>query len=362
MAASHEGVDDGADAILAAAEAAAVAARDAETAARSAATTALAAQDAMTAADQVAIRASRATAAAVDAAAMSHADIAARAAAAIEAEAVTRAIDVAASAETAMETVASGRHDELEVDGASRAASSVAATVADEVVVQARATSDAAATVAAAVHAAAQDAARAAAAAAATVDSAAGNAARTGRIVAGWTTATRVASDVAVGSTRHMVQAASRLRFVTATRIEVAKRQARLASELHRALGSDELALHYQPVYRMDTGALVAVEALLRWHHPSQGLLSPGAFLDAAEGRPLMIPIGDWVLATAVDQAAGWRREYGEQAPDMWVNISGDQLGRHHLHGVVEKLLAKTGLPAGQARPGGHRTPAHPKG
>ena len=81
---------------------------------------------------------------------------------------------------------------------------------------------------------------------------------------------------------------------------------------------------------------------------PSPGTAQPGAFLDAAEGRPLMVPIGDWVLATAVDQAAGWRREFGEQAPDMWVNISGDQLGRHHLHGVVEKLLAKTGLPAGK--------------
>ena len=114
------------------------------------------------------------------------------------------------------------------------------------------------------------------------------------------------------------------------------------------ALGREELALHYQPVYRMDTGALVAVEALLRWHHPTRGLLQPGDFLDAAEGRTLMIPIGDWVLATAVDQADRWRREFGDQAPDMWVNISGDQLGRQHLHGVVEKLLAKTGLPPGK--------------
>jgi EAL domain-containing protein (putative c-di-GMP-specific phosphodiesterase class I) len=95
----------------------------------------------------------------------------------------------------------------------------------------------------------------------------------------------------------------------------------------------------------MDTGALVAVEALLRWHHPTRGLLYPGDFLHVAEGRPLIIPIGDWVLATAVHQADSWRRELGDQAPDMWVNITGDQLGRHHLDAVVAKLLSKTGLP-----------------
>ena len=92
----------------------------------------------------------------------------------------------------------------------------------------------------------------------------------------------------------------------------------------------------------------VAVEALLRWQHPTRGLLHPGDFLDVAEGRPLIIPIGDWVLATAVDQADSWRRELGAQAPDMWVNISGDQLGRHHLDGVVEKLLVEDRTPAGR--------------
>jgi EAL domain-containing protein (putative c-di-GMP-specific phosphodiesterase class I) len=345
MAVSHDGVEDDADPILEAAKAANTAARDAETAARSAAATALAAKEAVAAADQVAFRASRATASAADAAAMTRAEIAASAAAAIEAEAVARAVEVAASAETAMETVAAENRDEYAVDGASRAASSVAATVADDVLVQARATSDAAATVAAAVTSAAQDAARAAAAAAATVDSAAGNAAITGRIVAGWTAATQAASNVAVGSARHMVEAAARLRLVTAARIDVARRQASLASDLHRALGRKELALHYQPVYRMDTGALVAVEALLRWHHPTRGLLHPGDFLDVAEGSTLIIPIGDWVLATAVQQADTWRREFGVQAPDMWVNVTGDQLGRRHLDGVVEKLLSKTGLP-----------------
>ena len=145
-----------------------------------------------------------------------------------------------------------------------------------------------------------------------------------------------------------MVEAASRLRLVTAARLDVAERQASLASELHLALGREELALHYQPVYRMDTGALVAVEALLRWHHPTRGLLHPGDFLDVAEGGTLMIPIGDWVLATAVDQADSWRQEFGDQTPDMWVNISCDQLGRHHLYGVVEELLAKSSLPPGK--------------
>ena len=263
-----------------------MAARDAETARDRLPPQLWRRQEAVAAADQVAIRASRATAAAVDAAAMSRAEIAARAAAAIEAEAVTRAVEVAASAETALETVASERRDESEVGGASRVASSVAATVADDVVVQAKATSDAAATVAAAV-----------------ASRGPGCSARRGRGRGDGGFSGRECGDHwshccqldrrhagslegRVGSTRQLVEAASRLRLVTAARLEVAKRQASLASELHRALGREELALHYQPVYRMDTGALVAVEALLRWHHPTRGLLHPGDFLDAAEGRP----------------------------------------------------------------------------
>jgi len=65
-----------------------------------------------------------------------------------------------------------------------------------------------------------------------------------------------------------------------------------------------------------------------------------------AEGRRLMIPIGNWVLATAATQAGRWHSSYGVRAPDMWVNISVRQLGEPRLTDVIERLLTETGLGA----------------
>lgn len=121
-------------------------------------------------------------------------------------------------------------------------------------------------------------------------------------------------------------------------------RQATLLAELESAIYNGELRLHYQPMYSMRTGRLVSVEALLRWQHPTLGLLPPGEFLDLAEGRPLMVPLGDWVLRTAATQAALWQERHGTAAPDMWINVSCDQLGRQHFIGEVERTLASTGL------------------
>jgi diguanylate cyclase (GGDEF)-like protein/PAS domain S-box-containing protein len=140
------------------------------------------------------------------------------------------------------------------------------------------------------------------------------------------------------GKNRHQV-------FESGMRVGVV-RQAELLAELERAIHCDELRLHYQPMYCMRTGAVLAVEALLRWQHPVLGLLPPGDFLDVVEGRPLMTPLGDWVLTTAAAQAAAWQRSMGTAAPDMWVNISSEQLGRQHFIGVVEDVLASTGASA----------------
>jgi EAL domain-containing protein (putative c-di-GMP-specific phosphodiesterase class I) len=117
-----------------------------------------------------------------------------------------------------------------------------------------------------------------------------------------------------------------------------------LEVELRAALAHDELRLHYQPMYSMETGALLAVEALLRWEHPSRGLLPPSDFLDVAEGPHLVLPVGDWVVRTAVAQALEWHRLVGDAAPRIWVNVCCDQLGRQHLPGVVEHALAGAGL------------------
>ncbi|PZS28899.1 MAG: hypothetical protein DLM59_13810 [Pseudonocardiales bacterium] len=127
-----------------------------------------------------------------------------------------------------------------------------------------------------------------------------------------------------------------------------ALRQLTLARDLSFAIIRDELRLHYQPTYDLRSGAVVGVEALLRWQHPARGLLTPAEFLDVAEGRRLMIPIGDWVVRTASVQATIWQQAFGDLAPDMWVNISSQQLGKQHLTAVVEQTLAETGLTPGK--------------
>jgi EAL domain-containing protein (putative c-di-GMP-specific phosphodiesterase class I) len=90
---------------------------------------------------------------------------------------------------------------------------------------------------------------------------------------------------------------------------------------------------------------VVGMEALLRWQHPTRGLLSPVDFLDVAEGPLLVVPVGDWVLQTAVAQAMAWHEALGRPGPRMWVNISCDQLGRRHLPQLVDAVLSRTGLP-----------------
>ena len=346
-----EGADEGADLVYAAADAANTALRDAQTAARSAAAVAVATREAAKAAAAVAEGAGLVMTAAVAARASATRETAARAAAAIDLEAISRAADVAAAAAAALETIASEMHPEANEDdeGSDTAtADTVAATVAAAATAEEKAAAEAAATVLSATAAAARTEAEAAEEAAATVDLATDGAAKSRRGVAQAAASSKKASDVVVDSTRRASHLAARVRTEAMQRSEGELRQATLVAELHDAIASDQLCLHYQPMYSIQTGALVAVEALLRWQHPSRGLLQPGQFLEVAEGRSLMNPIGDWVLTTAVAQAAAWRRSLGDYTPVMWVNISVEQLGRDHLTNLVEQLLSTSGLTRGQ--------------
>ena len=111
--------------------------------------------------------------------------------------------------------------------------------------------------------------------------------------------------------------------FDPAQRKELVRRM-HVEHELHRALDEDELTLHWQPIVRADGAEVIAAEALLRWEHPEQGLLGAQEFLPIAEHAGLMPRICEWVLARAVDQAAGWA-----ELPDplrVFVNLSGAEL------------------------------------
>jgi EAL domain-containing protein (putative c-di-GMP-specific phosphodiesterase class I) len=113
---------------------------------------------------------------------------------------------------------------------------------------------------------------------------------------------------------------------------------------LRRAARNGELRLHYQPIIRLTDGAVVGVEALLRWQHPELGLLSPGSFIPIAEESDLIVAVGEWVLHEACRQAAAWRRTIPQAEFITWVNVSGAQFSRTNVAGAVGSALCSAGL------------------
>lgn len=119
--------------------------------------------------------------------------------------------------------------------------------------------------------------------------------------------------------------------------------QLRLEGELRRALERQELVLYYQPIVSLTTGAILGVEALLRWRHPTRGLVSPAAFIPTAEETGLIVPIGDWVLRTACRQVKKWQAE-GHPALQISVNLSARQFRRKDVAKLVAQVLEETNL------------------
>ena len=124
-----------------------------------------------------------------------------------------------------------------------------------------------------------------------------------------------------------------------------------LESDLRFALERDELRVHYQPIVDLRSEAIVGFEALVRWQHPTRGLVPPLAFIPLAEESGLIVPLGRWVMETAVRQAAEWRRRgsFGPDAPAPFVsvNLSARQFVAADLIDDVEAILAETGLEHG---------------
>jgi diguanylate cyclase (GGDEF)-like protein/PAS domain S-box-containing protein len=117
-----------------------------------------------------------------------------------------------------------------------------------------------------------------------------------------------------------------------------------LQNDLRRALERSEFCLHYQPILDLETNKIVCLEALIRWNHPTKGLVPPGSFIPLAEETGLIIPIGDWVLETACRQLKAWH-EQGSQVL-VAVNLSARQLRDPNLADVVAKVLHDTGIQA----------------
>lgn len=118
-----------------------------------------------------------------------------------------------------------------------------------------------------------------------------------------------------------------------------------MGTELRRALENSEFVLHYQPKLALTDGRITSVEALVRWQHPTRGLLPPGEFLPALERSGLIQPLTRWVLREAVWQAASWRRA-GMPLP-VAVNINPRSLLEDDLPARVLAILLAAELPAG---------------
>lgn len=117
-----------------------------------------------------------------------------------------------------------------------------------------------------------------------------------------------------------------------------------MEGELRRAFANQEFVLHFQPQFRLNDGAVVGAEALLRWQHPQRGLLSPAAFIDALTQSPGALEVGNWILRTACETGASWIAK-GLKPVRVAVNLFPAQFYDEILSAQIDAALKHSGLP-----------------
>jgi diguanylate cyclase (GGDEF)-like protein/PAS domain S-box-containing protein len=128
---------------------------------------------------------------------------------------------------------------------------------------------------------------------------------------------------------------------------EEAVRRLETAADLRRGIEGSQLAVFYQPIIDVRTRATIGAEALVRWHHPQRGVVTPAEFIAVAESTGLIVPLGKWVLTEACQQVASWGRS-GATNDDFYIsiNLSARQLQDPALLGNVAAAIRDSGLPA----------------
>jgi len=116
-----------------------------------------------------------------------------------------------------------------------------------------------------------------------------------------------------------------------------------LETDLWNALERNEFVLHYQPKVDLASGRIIGLEALLRWHHPTKGMILPDRFIPIAEESSLIVEIGNWVLHEACAQGRAWQQAEGRDLP-IAINVSGRQI-HNGLADTVRAALQSTKLP-----------------
>ncbi|TCK75936.1 diguanylate cyclase (GGDEF)-like protein [Acidipila rosea] len=133
--------------------------------------------------------------------------------------------------------------------------------------------------------------------------------------------------------------------FHTPEMIERVNTRVEIEKDLRHAIEREEFLLYYQPRIDLVTGRITGLESLIRWQHPSKGLVMPGNFIDVAEASGLIVPMGEWALDTACRQTQAWRKRGLIDFP-VAVNVSIAQLKRKTFVQSVETILRRYELPA----------------
>jgi len=145
---------------------------------------------------------------------------------------------------------------------------------------------------------------------------------------------------------RAKAQGRNNYQYYTAEMNAKALERLTMENHLRHALERGELLLHYQPQVDLNSGEICGVEAMLRWQHPEWGLVWPDQFISLAEETGLIVPIGEWVLATACAQNRAWRAA-GLKPVSIAVNLSPRQFHQPDFSGTVRRLLTESGLESG---------------
>ena len=131
--------------------------------------------------------------------------------------------------------------------------------------------------------------------------------------------------------------------YYTAAMNERAMENLMLENDLRRALERGEFALHYQPKQDLKTGRITGLEALLRWRHPTRGLMPPGQFVPLLEDTGMIVKVGDWVIHGACRQIRDWKKA-GVPVVPVAVNLAAKQFLHHDLVAVIGSALAHAGI------------------
>ncbi|CCQ74199.1 bifunctional diguanylate cyclase/phosphodiesterase [Magnetospira sp. QH-2] len=134
-------------------------------------------------------------------------------------------------------------------------------------------------------------------------------------------------------------------RFFTNEMNDNTGRRIALEADLRTAIDQDQLALHYQPKIALENNRIIGFEALVRWNHPTKGMISPIEFIPLAEETGLIVPLGEWVLKTACTRIKNWRTKLNEDLT-IAVNLSARQFEDPLLTEKIEGILTELHLPS----------------